>query len=70
MLMVKWRKARIKPVIVEFREVEGDQEIITTKEGTFIAKKDRHYIIRGDKGEEHPVSKGIFNEIYEVLEED
>ena len=64
---MKWRKARKKPVVVEFREVEGDKEIISTREGTLIAVKGRDYVIRGVRGEEYPIAKEIFSETYEVI---
>lgn len=66
--MSKWRKARKKPVVVEFREIEGERELVYTKEGVLYAFK-RHYIIRGVNGELYPIDKKIFAETYEVLDE-
>ena len=36
-----WRKARKKPVIVEFREPMFEVEEIYTREGTLIARRGR-----------------------------
>ena len=67
----KWRKARKKPVVVEFREVEGKFETIKvkTREGTLTAVKGRDYVIRGVEGELYPISKEIFEKTYEVIED-
>ena len=77
-----WRKARKKPVEVEFREVEpisdfswsygrkiGDifGETVSTLEGSMMAVTGRDYIIRGVKGELYPIKKDIFNETYDIL---
>ena len=67
---MKWRKARKKPVVVQFREVEGEKEIISTRAGAVIAVKGRDYVIRDVRGEEYPILKEIFNETYEVLREE
>jgi len=67
---IKWRKARKKPVIVEFREVHGKMEIIPTREGNLFAVKGRDYIIRGVEGEIYPIAKDIFEKTYEVIEDD
>ena len=64
---MKWRKARKKPVVIEFREVEGEKEIVSTREGALVAVKGRDYVIRGVRGEEYPILKEIFRETYEVL---
>jgi len=65
-----WKKARKKPVVVEFREVEGSFETIITKEGTLTAVGGRDYIIRGVGGEVYPIDKEIFRKTYEVIEEE
>jgi len=64
-----WKKCRKKPIIVEFREVEGEEEIIKTKEGDLMAHKNKSFIIRGAKGELYPIDKKIFYETYEILED-
>ena len=74
--MSKWRKARKKPIVIEFREVEAnagigtdlEREQIPTREGTLYAFKDRDYVIRGIKGELYPIKKEIFYETYDVIE--
>ena len=64
-----WKKARKKPVVVEFREVDGREETIKTREGELKAYKDKDYIIRGVEGELYPISKEIFKKTYEELAE-
>lgn len=64
---MKWHKARKKPIIIEFREVEGEKEEIRTKEGILTALRERDYIIKGIKGELYPIDKEIFEETYERL---
>ena len=63
-----WRKARKKPIVVEFREVDGEEQI-ETREGVLIAKQNEDYIIRGVDGEIYPIKKSIFYRTYEVIEE-
>ena len=79
---MKWRKARKKPIVIEFREVEpihtfGGYGIITearkgerikTKEGELLAIVGEDFIIKGIEGEEYPIKKDIFFKTYEVLE--
>ena len=67
--MEHWRKARKKPVIVEFREPMFEVEEIHTREGTLIARRGKDYVIRGVKGELYPIGKEIFNETYEIINE-
>jgi hypothetical protein len=64
----EWRKARKKPVEIEFREVEGAYEVIQTREGQLIAFKEKDLIIRGVEGELYPIKKNIFVKTYEVLD--
>lgn len=79
--MVEWRKARKKPVVVEFREVEPKETLIAgfpireckgerfaTREGVLSAYVGEDYIIRGVEGEIYPIKKAIFHKTYEVLE--
>ena len=81
--MAKWRKARKKPIVIEFREVEpklhfsGSTHIfnpkmgeeVKTREGELIAIAGEDYIIRGVEGELYPIKKTIFDKTYEVIEE-
>ena len=64
-----WRKARKKPIVVEFREVDGKEQI-ETREGILTANQEEDYIIRGVDGEIYPIKKSIFYCTYEVIEED
>lgn len=74
MSSVKWRKARKKPVIVEFREVEPNlkedrREAIQTREGWLFGYVDQDFIIRGVEGEIYPINKDIFAKTYDIVEE-
>ena len=66
--MSEWKKARKKPIIIEFREVEGDQEIIHTPEGDMMAHPETSLIIKGVHGELYPIKRTIFAETYDVIE--
>jgi hypothetical protein len=74
-----WKKARKKPIEIEFREPEPgnskpfltfpkDIEVIDTLEGILYAKVGRDYVIRGVYGELYPIKKDIFAKTYDVLE--
>lgn len=79
--MSEWKKARKKPVVVEFRETqpkilirikmpEGLEvwgEIINTLEGLHEAHVDKDFVIRGVNGELYPIKKDIFYKTYEVI---
>jgi len=82
MIEVKWKKARKKPVIIEYREVipnsiifygealgEIPVERIQTIEGELTAFPGEDYIIRGIQGELYPIKKEIFEKTYERMEE-
>lgn len=62
-----WQRAKKKPVIVSYREVEAPREMIHTREGTLWAYTGMDYIIRGVDGEEYPINKRIFEMSYEVV---
>lgn len=59
-----WQKARKKPVVIEFREVQGVEHIVT-REGVVVAKQGVDYIIRGVDGELYPIKKDIFHRTYQ-----
>ena len=67
-----WGKARKKPVMVEFREVQpqttGGAEYIQTREGTICGYVDKDFIIRGVEGELYPIKKDIFYKTYDVTQ--
>ena len=67
--MVEWKKCRKKPIVVEFREVQGEKETIKTREGTLTAHRYKDFVIRGLRGEIYPIGKDIFHKSYDVLEE-
>ena len=64
----KWSSARKKPVLVRYREVIGESELIHTYEGDIYAYKDRHFIIKGIEGEEYPILKHIFYQTYNEMD--
>jgi len=64
---MKWKKARKKPVIVEFRIVEK-REFVNTGHGEAFAYPEDDFIIRDIIGE-YPIKKEIFYKTYEVIEE-
>jgi len=66
--MSVWKKARKKPITIEFREV-NKIERIKTREGELTAYPQRDYIIRGVKGETYPISKEIFEQTYQIIQD-
>lgn len=68
--MSEWKKCRKKPILVEFREVKGECEEVPTLEGTLFAYPDRDVIIRGVQGEVYPCKRGIFDETYDIVNEE
>jgi len=62
-----WKSARKKPVVIKFREVNGEKEEIETREGKLTAYKDQDFIILGVEGEVYPIKKEIFYKTYDVL---
>lgn len=73
--LMEWKKARKKPIVIEFREVrplyhgsKGPYEKIETREGVLYGWVDKDFIIKGIRGEIYPIGKDIFYETYEVLE--
>lgn len=65
--MSEWKKAIKRPVIIEYREVEGNMETVYTREGHIRAYKDRDFIIKGVEGELYPIKKNIFFRTYELI---
>ena len=68
-----WGKARKKPIIIEFREVEpkvswGNIEWVETLEGRMRGELGKDFIIKGVEGELYPIDKGIFEKTYEVIQ--
>jgi hypothetical protein len=75
-----WRKARKKPIIIEFREVHQHKcgnvnnngetkigEFVKTHEGTLFADYTKDFIIKGVDGELYPIKKAIFEKTYDVI---
>ena len=68
--MEHWKKAKKKPIIIEFREITGiEAEVIQTREGFLLGYPNKDFIIRGIEGELYPIKKEIFYKTYEVLDE-
>jgi len=82
--MIVWRKARKKPIVVEFREVERKipiasdlvvndiwgEEIKTIEGNTLFVEAKKNFIIRGIEGEIYPCMKDIFAKTYDIVEEE
>lgn len=66
--MVNWKKARKKPVVIQFREVIGEFEQVQTREGILKGFKGKDFIIKGVEGEVYPIAKQIFYKTYDVIE--
>jgi hypothetical protein len=62
-----WTKCRKKPIEVEFREVRPDESGVETLEGYKPCDPEKHFIMRGVKGEVYPIEKSIFWETYAVI---
>ena len=64
----QWHHAKKKPIIVKYREVQGEKEEIHTREGILTAWKGKDYVIQGINGELYPIGKAIFEKTYDVIE--
>ncbi|MBY8998901.1 MAG: hypothetical protein KGD60_14330, partial [Candidatus Thorarchaeota archaeon] len=58
--MTEFRPCRKRPIVVHFRPVRGEEEVIETLEGDLIALQEEDFIIRGVNGEIYPCKKNIF----------
>ena len=65
--MSVWKKARKKPVVVEYREVQGDQEIVETLHGLVKANKLTDYVVKTIQGDIYPCDKLLFHKMHDVL---
>jgi len=64
----EWHHCRKKPVIVEYRSaIPG--EVIRTVEGLLCTMDTDHYVMRGVHGELYPITKSIFDETHEPMEQ-
>lgn len=64
---VVWRKAQKRPLIVEFREVQGDSEWITTPDAVKIEVFRSVHLVMRDEAGEYPILGTIFAKTYDVL---
>lgn len=62
-----WKLCEKKPIVVKFREVRGEKEVIKTREGELVAYKNQDFIIEGVDFEIYPIKKEIFYKTYKVL---
>lgn len=69
----QWKKARKKPVEIEYRGPYHDTDTIETIEGDFevdeeyVEEHGGYVIIRGMEGEVYPCGLDIFQETYEQV---
>jgi len=63
-----WRKARKKPVVVEFREINGESEVVETLHGPVQANKHSDYVVKTVRGDVYPCDKLLFHETHDVLD--
>ena len=66
---MKFRRCVKRPIEVEFREVKPDEKGVETLEGYKPCSPEKHFIIRGVKGELYPIEKEIFYQTYDIVEE-
>jgi len=64
-----WRKARKKPIVIEFREPLIEGELIRTRKGVLEAEYGKHYIIRGVEGDVYPIEISTFFKTYEMVDD-
>lgn len=62
-----WRMCKKKPIVVQVRDVRPDESEVETLEGFKPCDPKMHYIMKGVKGEEYPITKEIFDETYELI---
>lgn len=62
-----WRMCKKKPIVVQVRDVRPDETEVETLEGFKPCDPKVHYIMKGVKGEEYPITKEIFDEMYELI---
>ena len=66
---MKWKKAKRKPTIIKWREVNPPYEIIKTVDNAEICvHPEKSIIALDDKGFPYPINREIFNKIYEVIQ--
>jgi hypothetical protein len=67
---MKWIKCIRKPVMHEFREVEGHQEaIFDHTRGKAVANSNREYILRDEDGNLHVIDKATFHVKYDIVDD-
>lgn len=65
--MNEWRKCIKRPIVVEVRDVRPGEEWLETLDGFKPCHPDKHYIMKGIRGEEYPIDQGIFRETYDLI---
>ena len=61
-----WKPCTKNAVLLHYRGVNGEKEIIHTWEGDLVALRERDYIIKGLEGEEYPIEKSLFSRLYMI----
>ena len=79
-----WKKARKKPIVIEYREPIPNGEIeygvrpykklpvewVETREGKICANPGDDFVIKGIEGELYPIKKDIFYKTYDMIVEE
>jgi len=65
----EWHKCKKRPLVVDFRQVQGESEVITTPEGSQVEVfHDTHFVMRDEAGL-YPILQSVFENTYDVLED-
>ena len=64
-----WRKAQKRPLIVKFRPVHGEKEVIVSPEGAAITVYRNTHLVMRDEAGEYPILGTVFAKTYDVLPE-
>lgn len=66
-MSIEWRKAQKRPLVVEFRSVRGESEIITTPDGVKVEVFALRHLVMRDEAGEYPCLGTVFAKTYDVL---
>lgn len=67
-IVSEWRRYRKKPVVIRAKQLEEKVEI-ATREGTVVGYPG-DYLIEGVEGERYPCGEEIFEQTYELVDDD
>jgi hypothetical protein len=65
-----WKPCRKKPIIVHFREPNGQMEIVHTLEGIVWAHLGKHFVMKGAHEELYVIDIGLFFDTYDILNDE